>query len=73
MKKDNYEKQRESRALSQKLEPDANRAKQQGWICTGGINAGGDSFRIFENSKTGETEQFDSKNEQACLANLGKR
>lgn len=41
--------------------------KSDDWKCTGGINAGDDSYRIYESEKTGEKVVEDGKDERGDL------
>jgi len=41
--------------------------KADDWKCTGGINAGDDSYRTYESESTGQATLVDGKNESGTL------
>jgi hypothetical protein len=48
--------------------PSLNEAtKSDDWKCTGGVNAGQDSYRVFESEKTGQHLVIDGKDEKHTL------
>lgn len=40
------------------------------WKCTGGVNAGQDSYRIYESETTGEVVIQDGKDENSAINDL---
>lgn len=44
--------------------------KAEDWKCTGGINAGDDSYRTYESESTGQATLVDGKNESHHLSIL---